>query len=68
MDGNVMLSTELDTRPVTQSLSNLKRKIVEVFKGADVKSLQLGLKEVTAELKATEAQARKAQTALDAIK
>ena len=67
MDGNVMLSTELDTRPVTQSLSNLKRKIVEVFKGADIKSLQLGLKEVTAEIKATEAQARKAQTALDAL-
>lgn len=67
MDGNVMLSTDLDTRPVIQSLSNLKRKIVEVFKGADVKSLQLGLKEVTAELKATEAQARKAQTALDAL-
>lgn len=67
MDGNVMLSTELDTRPVTQSLSNLKKKIVEVFKGADVKTLQTGLKEVTAEIKATEAQARKAQAALDAL-
>ena len=67
MDGNVMLSTELDTRPVTQSLSNLKRKIVEVFKGADTGTLQAGLKQVTAEIKATEAQARKAQTALDAL-
>ena len=67
MDGNVMLSTDLDTRPVTQSLSNLKKKIVEVFKGADVGTLQAGLKEITAEIKATEAQAKKAQAALDAL-
>ena len=67
MDGNVTLSTELDTRPITQSLSNLKKKIVDVFKGADVKTLSAGLKAVNAEIKATEAQARKAQSALDAL-
>lgn len=67
MDGNVMLSTELDTRPVEQSLSNLKRKIVEVFKGADVKTLSASMRAVNAEIKATEAQARKAQAALDAL-
>ena len=67
MDGNVMLSTELDTRPVTQSLSNLKKKIVDVFRGADVKTLSASMKAVNAEIKATEAQAKKAQTALDAL-
>ena len=67
MDGNITLSTDLDTRPVEQSLSNLKRKIVEVFKGADIGALQTGFRQVTAEIKATEAQARKAQAALDAL-
>lgn len=65
-DGDITLSTQLDTRPVLRSLSDLKRKITDAFKGGDVNGLRNELKNVTAELKKAEAEARKAQTALNA--
>lgn len=62
-DGNVMISSQLDTRPVEQSLSDLKRTIKDAFKG-NPKDLELALKQVNDDIKATESEARKAKTAL----
>ena len=56
-----------DTRPLMKTLSELKSKIQQTFGGADAKELSASIKSVSAEIKATEKLAQKAQMALEAL-
>lgn len=66
-DGNVLISVDADTREVVKTLSDLKSKVKQIFKGADSTDLRNSLTGVQAEIKKLEADARKAENALNAI-
>lgn len=67
MDGNVMIGAQMDTRPLTKSLSELRAKIQYTFKGVDAKELSAAVKQVSSEIKQAERVAQQAQLALDAL-